>query len=147
MKKRLISAGIAFMAVLVIIGYCYFPCYSGEPQKTTKNEKILSEVEMKKGFRPNALVLMSKRNDVLANFMSYGKQIFEGGPLSDKEVYLIALSVAVALKSPECIKAHSKTAEKLGASKEEILQAILIAGLISNTSPLHIAYDSAGIDK
>lgn len=147
MNKRQISVGFAFMAVLVIIGYCYFPCYSGEPQNTTKNEKILSEVEVQKGFRPNPLVLMSKRDDVLANFMSYGKQIFEGGPLSDKEVYLIALSAAVALKSPKCIEAHSKTAEKLGATKEEIIQAILIAGLISNTSPLHIAYDSAGMIK
>lgn len=147
MKKRQIYAGIAFMAVLVIIGNFYYPCYSGEPQNTAKIEKILSEVEMKKGFRPNPLVLMSKRSDVLASFMSYGNQIFEGGPLSDKEVYLIALSAAVALKSPKCIEAHSKTAEKLGASKEEIIQAILIAGLISNTSPLHIAYDSAGIDK
>jgi AhpD family alkylhydroperoxidase len=147
MNKRQISVGIVFIASLAIIGNYYHPCYSGEPQNTNKNEMILSEVEQKKGFRPNPLLLMSKRNDVLANFMSYGKQIFEGGPLTEKEVYLIVLSAAVALKSPNCIRAHTKTAQKLGASKDEIVQAILIAGIISNTSPLHVAYDLAGIFK
>lgn len=145
MTKRQKSVGIVFIASLAILGNYYYPCYSGGPQNTNKNEKILSEVERKKGFRPNPLVIMSKRNDVLVHFMSYGNQIFEGGPLSEKEVYLIALSAAVALKSQNCIRAHAKTAEKLGASKNEIIQTILIAGLISNTSPLHIAYDSAGI--
>ena len=147
MNKKQISVGIVFMATLVIIGNYYHPCYSGEFQNTTKNEKILSEVEQKKGFRPNPLLIMSKRNDVLANFMSYGKKTFEGGPLTQKEVYLIALSAAVALKSPICIQAHTKSAQEFGASKDEIVQAILIAGIISNTSPLHVAGDSAGIFK
>ena len=74
--------------------------------------------------------------------MAYARQIFEGGPLSEKESYLAALSAAAALKSSVCIREHAKSARKAGASSDEITQAILIAGVISNTSPLHIAYDS-----
>lgn len=108
-------------------------------------EKILMEFEEKEDFLPNPLVLMSKRPGVLSNFMAYGKQLFEGGPLNDRERFLIALSAAAALKSPNCIRAHTKRAQKAGATKEEVLQAILIAGMISNTSSLHVAYDSTDI--
>jgi AhpD family alkylhydroperoxidase len=147
MKKKQILLGIVFMVGLSTLGDIFHTCYAEASETISKNEAILSKVEKQKGFRPNPLLIMSKRNDVLSYFMSYGNQIFERGPLTAKEVYLIALSAAVALKSPICIRAHSKSAEKLGASKEEIIQTILVAGLISNTAPLHIAYDSAEMIK
>jgi AhpD family alkylhydroperoxidase len=62
--------------------------------------------------------------------------------LSEKEAYLIALAAAVAQKSPVCMKAHSESALKAGASADEVRQAALIAGLISGTSALHVAFES-----
>ncbi|MBN1510316.1 MAG: carboxymuconolactone decarboxylase family protein [Sedimentisphaerales bacterium] len=105
---------------------------------------ILSQLEREHGFVPKALRLMSERQTLLPRFMAYGRGVLEGGPLSDKERSLVALAAAVALKSPECTAAHSKRARKSGATDGEIIQATLIAGLISNTSALHIAQDSLG---
>jgi AhpD family alkylhydroperoxidase len=107
------------------------------------SEKILASVEAKKGFRPPALLLMSGREGTLGRFMAYGKHVFEGGPLSEKESYLVALAAAAANKSPVCIRAHSESALRAGASREEVLQTVLIAGVVSGTSPLHAAYDAS----
>jgi len=105
-------------------------------------QKILASVEAKKGFRPPALMLMAGRKGTLPAFMAYGNGLFEGGPLSEKEAYLIALAAAVAQKSPVCMKAHSESALKAGATVDEVRQAALVAGLISGTSALHVAFES-----
>jgi AhpD family alkylhydroperoxidase len=108
-------------------------------------EQILASVEAKKGFRPPALMLMATRKGTLPAFMAYGNGLFEGGPLTEKEAYLVALAAAVALKSPVCMKAHSASAVKAGASADEVRQAALIAGLISGTSALHVAFESVDV--
>ncbi len=109
-----------------------------------QEQSILAEVQQGMGFVPGPLKLMSNRPGVLSNFMAYGKRLFEGGPLTDRERFLIALSAAAALKSPNCIQAQSKRAQDAGATAEEVLQTLLIAGMVSNTSCLHVAYESAG---
>ena len=108
-----------------------------------QEKNILAEMQEILGFVPGPLALMSKRPGVLSNFMSYGKRLFEGGPLNDRERFLIALSAATALKSPNCIRSHSMRALKAGATEDETLQAMLIAGMIASTSTLHVAYDAA----
>ncbi len=115
------------------------------PCLTDEDEKILAEFEKNVGFLPGPLLVMSKRPGLLSDFMAYADRLLEGGPLDDRERFLIALAVATALKSPNCIRTNSKRAQKAGATEDEVIQTILIAGLLSNTSPLHVAYDSAGI--
>ena len=110
-----------------------------------QEELILAEMQENLGFLPGPLVVMSKRPGVLSKFMDYGKQLFEGGPLTDRERFLIALSAAAALKSPNCIRAQSRRAQNAGATAAEVLQTLLIAGMISNTSMLHVAYQAADI--
>ena len=125
-------------------------CHGTEKDHTCLSEQekqILMEMEEILGFVPGPLVIMSKKEGVLSNFMTYGKRLFEGGPLNDRERFLIALSAATALKSPNCIRAHSKRALKSGATKDEVLQSMLIAGMISNTSTLHVAYDAVDLFK
>ena len=108
-------------------------------------EQILASVEAKKGFRPPALMLMAGRRGTLPAFMAYGNGLFDGGPLSEREAYLIAMAAAVAQKSPVCMKAHSESALKAGATVDEVRQAALIAGLISGTSALHTAFESIDV--
>ena len=102
---------------------------------------ILAQFQRQHGFVPKALRLLAQRPEALPRFMPYGKGAFEGGPLNDRERYLVALSAAVALKSPDCIRAHSRRARQAGATDEEIAQTALVAGLVSNGSALHTAYD------
>jgi AhpD family alkylhydroperoxidase len=103
--------------------------------------QILAQFQRENGFVPKALRILTQRPEALPRFMSYGKGVFEGGPLTKKERYLVALSAAVALKSPDCIQAHGRRARQAGATDEEIVQTALIAGLVSNGSALHTAYD------
>lgn len=103
--------------------------------------QILAQFQRENEFIPKALRLMTQRSETLPRFMSYGKGVFEGGPLNERERYLVALSAAVALKSPECIQAHGRRARQAGATDEEIVQTALVAGLVSNGSVLHMAYD------
>jgi len=113
--------------------------FAQNKKSLSPEEQILQNVEKKKGFRPTALQLMAKREAVLPAFINYGNKLFQNGPLTQKEVYLIALAAAVVNRSETCINAHTKSARELGATDDEIIQTILIAGMISNTAPLHIA--------
>ena len=112
-------------------------------QPAAHEEEILAAAEREKGFRPPALLLISGRPQTLERFMGYARGIFEGGPLSAKEAYLVALASAVALKSPVCIRAHAASAAGAGATRDEVLQTALIAGVVSGTSPLHAAFEAA----
>jgi len=103
--------------------------------------QILAQFQRENGFVPKALRLMTQRPETLPRFMSYGKGVFEGGPLNERERYLVALSAAVALKSPDCIQAHGRRARQAGATDEELVQTMLVAGLVSNGSALHTACD------
>jgi AhpD family alkylhydroperoxidase len=130
--------GILFALALVV------PALSAQDgaEAPVTAERILASVEAKKGFRPPALELMSERNGVLERFMPFGLAAFEGGPLTEREAYLVAVAAATALKSPTCIGAHTASAIEAGATADEVVQAMLIAGVVSGTSPLHVAHEA-----
>jgi AhpD family alkylhydroperoxidase len=50
------------------------------------------------------------------------------------------MAVGAALKCPHCTSYHMQAATRMGATREEILEVILIAGMISNSSVLANAY-------
>lgn len=131
---------LTMLGVLVIAGLA---CGTATSSARTEEAQILADYQNQHGYVPKALLAMSARESVLSGFMSYGHAIFDNGPLSDRERSLVALAAATALKSPECIAAHSSRARQAGATDDEVAQTVLIAGLLSNTSALHVAHDSA----
>jgi len=128
--------------LVIVVAITNFGISQNTEDTRVREQAMLQQFEAREGFLPNALVLMSEQPGVLTGFMHYGNQIFQGGPLSERERYLVALSAACALKSIHCMRAHTLRAAKAGASHEEILQTLLIAGMISNTSALQIAKDA-----
>jgi len=48
--------------------------------------------------------------------------------------------VGAALKCPHCTGYHMQAALKMGATRDEILEVILLSGMISNSSVLANAY-------
>ncbi len=58
---------------------------------------------------------------------NFSKTIFEAGALPEKTKQLIAVAVSHVTQCPYCIRSHTKTAMRKGASKEEIMEAIWIA--------------------
>jgi AhpD family alkylhydroperoxidase len=60
--------------------------------------------------------------------------------LEPKVIELISLAVGAALRCDHCTAYHMQVARKMGISKEEILEAVLVAGLLANSSVLANAY-------
>jgi len=68
--------------------------------------------------------------DVDQAFKKLASEIMKDGALSEKDKSLIALACAVALKCEHCVKAHKEKAILAGASREEMLEAGAVAGLV-----------------
>ena len=54
----------------------------------------------------------------------------EDGKISRKYRELIAIAVACTTQCPYCLDAHTKSAKKAGATREEIVEATLIAAAL-----------------
>lgn len=63
----------------------------------------------------------------LEAWRSFSKTVFEVGALPEKTKQLIAVAIAHVTQCPYCIRSHTKTAMRKGASKEEIMEAIWVA--------------------
>jgi len=65
--------------------------------------------------------------------------ILKEGALSAKDKALIALACSVAVRCERCILRHKEAARKLGASREEMLEAAAVAGLVRMGSGFNAA--------
>jgi AhpD family alkylhydroperoxidase len=83
---------------------------------------------------------MGERPEVLISHLLYKGTVAETSPLDPKYVELISMAVGAALKCPHCTGYHMQAATRMGASREEVLEVILIAGMIANSSVLANAY-------
>lgn len=108
-------------------------------KKYAQDLQIMENVKKMKGKVPTPLKVMALRPGTLSTFMAYRNQVMENGPLSEKTRSLIGVGVAVAMRSPQCIKTQSDTARDAGATDDEIAQAVLTASVMLGASPLRSA--------
>jgi AhpD family alkylhydroperoxidase len=106
-----------------------------EPEEAA--EELLKEVEKAYGEIPYILNFMKQKPELLVTKILYDNSITcEFKCLDAKTVELIYIGVSAALKCPHCLKMHIRVAQRLGVTKEEIFDAILIAGTLSNAAVL-----------
>jgi AhpD family alkylhydroperoxidase len=103
-------------------------------------EQWLNVIEKEYGRTPLIFKRMGERPEVLISHLLYKGTVAETSPLDPKYVELICMAVGAALKCPHCTGYHMQSAMKMGASREEVLEVILLAGMISNSSVLANAY-------
>lgn len=72
-------------------------------------------------------------------FKKLASEILKEGALSEKDKALIALACSVAVRCEHCIKRHKDIADKAGASREEMLEAAAVAGLVRMGSSFNAA--------
>ena len=65
--------------------------------------------------------------EILEAFEAFGKRVFAAGALPAKTKQLIAVAVAHVTQCPYCIRGHTKTAMREGATEREIMEAIWVA--------------------
>ena len=67
-------------------------------------------------------------------FLSFYNQVMQDGALSLKVKELIALAVGVAIHCEHCVVIHTRGAQKVGATPEEILEAAQV-GVVMGGGP------------
>jgi AhpD family alkylhydroperoxidase len=103
-------------------------------------DEWMKVIEEDYGRVPLIFKRMGERPEVLISHLLYKGTVAQTSPLDPKYVELISMAVGAALKCPHCTGYHMQAATRMGATREEILEVILIAGMISNSSVLANAY-------
>jgi AhpD family alkylhydroperoxidase len=100
----------------------------------------MEAIEAEYGKVPLIFKRMGERPEVLISHLLYKGTVAQTSPLDPKYVELISIAVGAALKCPHCTGYHMQAALRMGATREEILEVILLSGMISNSSVLANAY-------
>ncbi|HOT03526.1 MAG TPA: carboxymuconolactone decarboxylase family protein [Methanolinea sp.] len=103
-------------------------------------EAWMKDIEAEYGRAPLIFKRMAERPEVLISHLLYKTAVTRTSAIDPKYIELISMAVGSALRCPHCTSYHMQAAVKKGASREEILEVILLAGMISNSSVLANAY-------
>jgi AhpD family alkylhydroperoxidase len=103
-------------------------------------EEWMKAIEVEYGRVPLVFKRMGERPEVLISHLLYKGTVAQTSPLDPKYVELISMAVGAALKCPHCTGYHMQAATRMGATREEILEVILLSGMIANSSVLANAY-------
>jgi len=103
-------------------------------------EEWMENIEAEYGHAPLIYKRMAERPEVLISHLLYKEAVTRTSSLDPKYVELISMAVGAALRCRHCTSYHMQAAAKKGATREEILEVILLTGMISNSSVLANAY-------
>ena len=71
--------------------------------------------------------LHSLKKDLMDSWGAFNSQAFSEGALPIKTKELIAVAAAHITRCPYCIAGHTRRAKQVGATEEEIAEAIFVA--------------------
>jgi alkylhydroperoxidase/carboxymuconolactone decarboxylase family protein YurZ len=112
-----------------------------EKNEGEMRDKILRAIEKEYGFVPLVNEVLSERPDLFIPVAGAGRSVFTGrGELDKKVSYLNALAAATALGAEHCIKVQIDQAVKAGATRNEILETMQIAAVMSMTHAQSYAF-------
>ena len=104
------------------------------------SKEWLGQIQDENGRIPFIFQRMAERPAVLISHLLYKGAVIGTSTLDPKNVELISMAVGAALQCSHCVEYHMQAAVKRGATREEILEVILIAGLLANSVVLAEAY-------
>lgn len=106
-----------------------------DPKQREITEKILKATEEMYGFIPVTNKVLSVRPDIFVPAAGFSKCVLENenAAIEKKFRYLLAISAAAATGGEYCLKVQIQHAKDAGASKDEILESIMIGSYMSMT--------------
>jgi alkylhydroperoxidase/carboxymuconolactone decarboxylase family protein YurZ len=112
-----------------------FTLMQEDPKQREITDKILKKVEESYGFIPVSNKVLSTRPDIFLPSAEFSKCILdrEDGAIKRKDRFLLAIAAAAAVGGEHCLKVQIQHAKDTGASKDEILESILIGSYMSMT--------------
>ena len=98
-------------------------------------------IEKQRGDLGFLLSTLKNRPRTFNPYVLKGMSIYsEPSALDKKTAELVAVGAAAALRCEHCLSAHINRALDEGATTDEVLDAILISGAISESSTLSVAF-------
>jgi AhpD family alkylhydroperoxidase len=98
-------------------------------------------IEKQRGDLGFLLSTLKKRPRTFNPYVLKGMSIYsEPSALDKKTAELVAVGAAAALRCEHCLTAHINRTLDEGATTDEVLDAILISGAISESSTLSVAF-------
>ncbi|WP_321507641.1 carboxymuconolactone decarboxylase family protein [uncultured Methanoregula sp.] len=100
------------------------------------SDDILTDTEKMLGSMPFILPVLRERPEFFTLSSLADDMIIRPKHLPPRTAELVALAAAAATGAQYCMQVHIRAAAKEGASRDEILDAILIAALVGKTRVL-----------
>jgi len=99
--------------------------------------ELLADVEKRYGEIPYIMDFMKDMPELFIPKVLYDNSIMrEFKRMDPRTVELISIGISAAIRCDHCLKMHIRIANRLGITKEEIFDAILIGGTLSNAAVL-----------
>ncbi len=99
-------------------------------------DDIVADVKEMLGLVPFIFTILRDRPDVFALSTIADYRISRPDSLDSKTAELIAVAAAASAGADSCLKVHIGAALKEGASRDEVLDTLLIAAMIGKTRVL-----------
>lgn len=112
-----------------------------DPKQRETTEKILAAIKKEYGSIPLINQVLSERPDLFLPVANLGRATMEGrGVMEKKTRYLCALAASAAEGAEYCIKVQAEHAMQAGATKDEILEAMVIGSYMALTKSQSYAF-------
>lgn len=114
-------------------------CQEKSDEERTK--EMLESIEKVYGFVPLVNEILSERPDLFIPSVELGRSVFYGKcEMNRKTRHLVALAAAAGVGAEHCMGVQIKLALKAGATRNEILEAMQIASVVSMTHTQSVAF-------
>lgn len=100
------------------------------------SDDVMADTEAMLGTLPFIFPVMREREGTFALAALADYRICRPGHLSPKMAEIVAIAAAAGAGADNCLKVHMKAAVKEGATRDEIFDALMIAGTIGKTKVL-----------
>lgn len=114
-----------------------------EDKKPISIEQLLEAMTVEMGRNPETMVLLSQVNEAAVFEHAANKKFaMSGTHIPPKYKLLMSLVAAAAMGSEKCLNNYTQAAIKKGVSKEEIVEALLLARFVKATSVISLSSDA-----
>lgn len=104
-------------------------------------ETVLDYLRQRDGGVGLMLSVLSRRPEVFVPHVLRGLQVYDTPRAIDpKTAELAAVAASAALMCEYCLIAHMRSAQRRGATLDEIFDVLLVAGAIAESSTLSVAF-------
>ena len=106
-----------------------------DPELREATDRIIKAIEEAYGFVPVVNQVLSERPDMFVPSVEFSQAVLDrkDGAIPRKERFLCAVSAAAAVGGEYCLKVQIKHAKEVGATKDEVLESIMIGSYMSMT--------------